>query len=1246
MSEILAAIANARSKLDDLDGAEDDFSWLGKKSVPVTVSEDERKVAQLEHLTETYLTPKNTFSKDWLNTLQENEPVDKLQFHDKLFAIPDFQSRTTVKFKRSGLDGKIVGYEELSLAASSAEDAKSSLSMNRKMGSRLDFVRGRAGFMPFAPGGMDNATAGTIEESFSLHRDKNGLFDVPPTFDRGLEVKASTSLDDDLSGLNDDDEEESEDEGYSEDEVDGIATKLAALSTADAKTAPVELAAVDDLLPEEISFGRAKTTMDSSALVKAKEWAHVVDVNKKIENFDELVPNPARTYPFELDVFQKEAVYHLEQGDSVFVAAHTSAGKTVVAEYAMSMAQRNMTKVIYTSPIKALSNQKYRDFKLEYDDVGILTGDVQINPEASCLIMTTEILRSMLYRGADLIRDVEFVIFDEVHYVNDQDRGVVWEEVIIMLPDHIKFVLLSATVPNTYEFANWVGRTKQKDIYVISTAKRPVPLVNYLWVKGKKYEIIDANKKFSEAGYKKASDALMPKANDNNAKPVNGSNAPAARGGRGGSRGGSSARGSRGGAGNKQSYVPPAGGKARFNANAPGKKDFQQLAEHLHRNNLLPAVIFVFSKKRCEENALMLKGVDYCTAKEKSAIHMFIDKAVARLKKEDRELPQIMQVRDLLSRGIGVHHGGLLPIVKELIEILFAKSLVRILFATETFAMGLNLPTRTVVFASTRKHDGRTFRNLLPGEYTQMAGRAGRRGLDTTGTVIIMVQGLDPPPVGPLKQMTLGAPTKLQSQFRLTYNMILNLLRIEALKVEEMIKRSFSENATQVMLPEHEQNVKMNEDVLQKLKREPCKVCDMDIDKVHEAIVAYGETSNAMLREMISQPYGRIFLCHGRIIIYRTEAGVREMGIIYRINPIKGYIKLYTCAVAKDNAKEVLPSLTMIPGFGKKNLTRLVVAKDLPSKEISVDDVDFVTAVVMKTPSVNDILNGDKEAIAAALKQISYYLKFQSKYFDPKWKGKSTTFRENQALRQESIDFIANSECIKCPTFVKTYGQVHEEYLVKKKIQDLKQLISDQNLELLPDYEQRIAVLKDLGYIDENSNVQLKGRVACEISTGFELIITELVLDNFLGDYEPEEIVALLSCFVFEGNTKVETESVTPRLDRGKERILEIVQQVNGMMDFHQVQMTQEEAEFAERSRFGLMEAVYEWARGLTFHNITQLTDVQEGTIVRVITRLDEVCRQVMSAARIIGDAQLHEKMSEAQEKIKRDIVFCASLYI
>ena len=215
-------------------------------------------------------------------------------------------------------------------------------------------------------------------------------------------------------------------------------------------------------------------------------------------------------WPFELDTFQKQAVLKLEKAESVFVAAHTSAGKTVVAEYAIALSQKHMTRTIYTSPIKALSNQKFRDFKDTFNDVGLVTGDIQINPAATCLIMTTEILRSMLYNGSDIIRDLEWVVFDEVHYINDPERGVVWEEVLILLPEHVGIIMLSATVPNTLEFADWVGRTKKKKIWVISTPKRPVPLEHYLYTgssgktRDERFLLQDASGAFLKAGYNAA----------------------------------------------------------------------------------------------------------------------------------------------------------------------------------------------------------------------------------------------------------------------------------------------------------------------------------------------------------------------------------------------------------------------------------------------------------------------------------------------------------------------------------------------------------------------------------------------------------------------------------------------------------------------------------------------------------------------------------------------------------------------
>jgi antiviral helicase SKI2 len=788
----------------------------------------------------------------------------------------------------------------VTVPASSAT-AKNSTSLLRKPASRAYFVRGAAGFFPFTPGGLDGIEAVAALEGETLadeqassgkkkggldriidFRSEGGLLEIPPGFTRGLSFDKAKSADLQQDAKDVETALEQTEDGHTVSpsgdgrDANGLAEDKKAKG---AESSESEEEDIDSLLPVEYpALEPRNQVLAASAKKGGKEWAHVVNVNKEITNFHELVPDMARTWPFELDTFQKEAVYHLENGDSVFVAAHTSAGKTVVAEYAIALAAKHMTKAIYTSPIKALSNQKFRDFRQTFDDVGILTGDVQISPEAGCLIMTTEILRSMLYRGADLIRDVEFVIFDEVHYVNDLERGVVWEEVIIMLPEHVTLILLSATVPNTYEFASWVGRTKKKDIYVISTPKRPVPLEHYLWAGRGMYKIVDSNKRFLDKGWKEADDVLSGRDKIKAEKAAEAQ--PAQRGGvqrggrgqaqRGAQRGGPQQRGrgqqSNRGAGN---VARTGRGGGRTTA-AQDRNVWVHLVQHLRKENTLPCCIFVFSKKRTEENADALSNQDFCTAAEKSTIHMIVEKSIARLKPEDRILPQILRLRDLLSRGIAVHHGGLLPIVNEIVEILFAKTLVKVLFATETFAMGLNLPTRTVVFSGFRKHDGRSFRDLLPGEYTQMAGRAGRRGLDTVGYVILVTSGKEEaPPVAGLRHMILGDPTKLRSQFRLTYNMILNLLRVEALKIEEMIKRSFSENATQMLLPEHERQVQLSEASLAKIKREPCSICDIDIEECHDASVRFERLTAELHMNLLKSPVGKRLFSPKRLIVYR-----------------------------------------------------------------------------------------------------------------------------------------------------------------------------------------------------------------------------------------------------------------------------------------------------------------------------------------------------------------------------------------
>ncbi len=404
--------------------------------------------------------------------------------------------------------------------------------------------------------------------------------------------------------------------------------------------------------------------------LKKYEYSVVLDSHTPIseEAFAAAVPSPAKTYPFQLDVFQKQAIMTIERGENVFVAAHTSAGKTVVAEYAIATAFSRNTRVIYTSPIKALSNQKFRDLKEEFKDVGIITGkfsvfrivsvskhvflsvgDIQLNPEAPCLIMTTEILLQMLYANSETINDLEFVIFDECHYVNDSKRGHVWEEVFILLPGFVKLVLLSATVPNVIQFSDWLGRTRQRKTYVVSTTKRPVPLKHYFYLgrdgktQSQQVLILEGEGQLLKANYDEAAEVMKER-------------------------------------------------KAKFGfirvTPAAERNVYLNLIRHLQKTDKLPVICFTLSRRKCDQNLDILLGIKeenlYLTSKSESFyIRRFVRRHLKHLAAADLKLEQVMKVSAMLERGFGVHHSGVLPLLKELTEILFSSGLVKVLFATE-----------------------------------------------------------------------------------------------------------------------------------------------------------------------------------------------------------------------------------------------------------------------------------------------------------------------------------------------------------------------------------------------------------------------------------------------------------------------------------------------------------------------------------------------------------------------------------
>jgi ATP-dependent RNA helicase DOB1 len=373
---------------------------------------------------------------------------------------------------------------------------------------------------------------------------------------------------------------------------------------------------------------------------------------------------PAKTYNFPLDPFQQQAINYIDREESVLVAAHTSAGKTAVAEYAIAKSLKAGQRVVYTSPIKALSNQKFRDLQEEFGDVGLMTGDITINPEATALVMTTEILRSMLYRGSELMREVAWVIYDEVHYMRDSERGVVWEESIVLLPHKVKFVFLSATIPNATQFADWIAEIHHQPCHVVYTNYRPTPLQHYVFPQGGDglHLVVDEKGKFRETNFQKAMATLQSGNADVSAAEAMLNSGNGRKRGRGGSE-------------NKKKNSPFA--------------DLHRIVKLIMDRNLDPVIVFSFSKKDCEKYALALNQEDFTDDVEKDLIRQVYTNAIESLSEDDRKLPQVEALLPLLKRGIGIHHGGLLPILKEIVEILFSEGLIKTLFATETFSIGM-----------------------------------------------------------------------------------------------------------------------------------------------------------------------------------------------------------------------------------------------------------------------------------------------------------------------------------------------------------------------------------------------------------------------------------------------------------------------------------------------------------------------------------------------------------------------------
>ncbi|KAG0569232.1 hypothetical protein KC19_6G075600 [Ceratodon purpureus] len=935
---------------------------------------------------------------------------------------------------------------------------------------------------------------------------------------------------------------------------------------------------------------------------------------------------PAKEYPFTLDPFQREAVRCLEAGESVLVSAHTSAGKTVVAEYAIAMALRDKQRVVYTSPIKALSNQKYREMLEEFTDVGLMTGDVTISPNASCLVMTTEILRSMQYRGSEVNREVAWIIFDEVHYMRDRERGVVWEESIVMAPKNARFVFLSATVPNAKEFADWVAKVHKQPCHIVYTDYRPTPLQHYVYPAGGDglYMVVDEKAVFRDSSFQKAVNALS-------------SNKPAGDGSK------------------KENGKMQKGGKG----GAPGEpSDMFKIVKMIMQRQFDPVIVFSFSKRNCEENANQMAKLDLNDENEKKLVDGIFWNAMDSLSDDDKKLPQVSHLLPLLKRGIGVHHSGLLPILKEVIEILFQEGLLKCLFATETFSIGLNMPAKTVVFTNVRKFDGDKFRWISSGEYIQMSGRAGRRGLDDRGICILMLDEKLEPAIA--KDMIKGAADPLNSAFHLSYNMLLNQMRSEESNPEELLRQSFHQFQCDRALPKLQKRVKDAEE-----ERHSIVIEEEEQVKEYRNLLEQLHSLRADIRSVAFAPrYSLPYLQPGRLvqIVPNTKEGdftvpakkiAPVWGVIINFEKVQTAAKesfdgesqvqsetkfkvdiLANCKTVEDEGRTKLvqpvsldetgePAVVSIPLSQIEHLSvvRIFIPKDLRPVEARERCLRTVMEVLRRFPEGPQLLDPEDDM---EVKDSSY---------------------KKAVRRAEAVEALLEKHALAdSPTLEPRLRTLeHKEALTTQIRIARKDVRAATTLVFKDELKSRRRVLRRLGYATAEEVVELKGRVACEISSADELVLTELMFGGIFNDSTVEQVVALLSCMVWQ--EKLKTMAKLPEELAGiYSQLREVARRVGKVQV--ECKMTLDVEEYVSSFRPDIMELVYAWSKGAKFVDVMKLAQVFEGSLIRALRRLEEVLQQLIVAARAIGELDLEAKFQEASTRIKRDIVFAASLYL
>jgi len=924
----------------------------------------------------------------------------------------------------------------------------------------------------------------------------------------------------------------------------------------------------------------------------------------------------AESYDFPLDDFQVRACMAVGSGQGVLVAAPTGAGKTIVGEFAVFLALATGRKAFYTTPIKALSNQKYADLVRRHgiDKVGLLTGDSSINGEAPVVVMTTEVLRNMMYAGSATLRGLGFVVMDEVHYLADRFRGAVWEEVIIHLPQDVQVISLSATVSNAEEFGAWLGEVRG-NTEVIVEEHRPVPLWQHMMVGQGLYDLFadESPPGAADVGSSRVNPELLERIRDGDrAGPSDGFGRARDAGGNGRGRGSGPARGrdrgrrtpggGPGGAGvDRQGGAGPTRQGGRFG----GGPSRSEVIERLDRDGLLPAITFIFSRVGCTSAVTQLLASDMrlIPQVEGERIRRTVEERIRGLADEDLSVLGYWEFVEGLTRGFGAHHAGMLPTFREIVEELFTAGRIRAVFATETLALGINMPARSVVLERLVKFNGETHADITPAEYTQLTGRAGRRGIDIEGHAVVLYnRGLDPLAVGGLAS-TRTYP--LRSSFRPTYNMAVNLVgQVGREAARDILETSFAQFQADRAVVGMAVTIKRNE----------------------EALAGYAESMTCHLGDFSSYAALR-----NEIRDIEKEAA-KARSASRRAEAAISLEKLRPGDVIKIPGGRRADYAIVIQGNGggkKEGASPTVLTSDARVRRLTLVDVPTPVDPVMSL-SVPKHFNARN---AKSRKDLAATMRVKVPRDAPAARRDGSRSPREQDRVTELRRQMRAHPCHGCPEREDHARWAERWWRLRRETDVVARTVEGRTSSVARTFERICELLVELGYLTEGGvAVTSQGDTLKRLYTEKDLLAAECLRHGVWKRLDPPSLAAIVSTLVYE--PRGDDAEVSPKMPNDDCR------------DAHEAMMRLwSKLEDSERAHTlpstgspdaGMAWMMHRWAAGQRLELVLRDSEIAAGDFVRR-------CKQVVDLLGQIGDAAPDPSLSvtarRAMDAVMRGVV-------